>query len=70
MAQQYFLANREIEMVLLALQTFQVLFLWVHGLDSAWAPQRCRSGTQPGYETPSCHCDAHSKRTVDHRTMR
>src|ERR1700733_12191538 len=35
-------------------------------LDPAWAPQRCRSGTQPGYETPSCHCDAHSKRTVDH----
>jgi len=25
-------------------------------LDSAWTPQRCRSGTQPGYGTPSCHC--------------
>ena len=29
MAQQHFPANREIEMVLLALQVFQVLFLWV-----------------------------------------
>src|ERR1700722_2001278 len=34
MAQQHFLANRETEMVLLALQVFQVLFLWVHG----WIP--------------------------------
>src|SRR5277367_5942651 len=34
MAQQHFLANREIEMVLLALQVFQVLFLWVHD----WIP--------------------------------
>ena len=34
MAQQYFPANREIEMVLLALQVFQVLFLWVHD----WIP--------------------------------
>jgi hypothetical protein len=34
MAQQHFLANREIEMVLLALQAFQVLFLWVHD----WIP--------------------------------
>src|SRR6202030_4318873 len=38
-------------------------------LDSAWAPQRCRSGTQPGYGTPSCYCDAHSKHTVDHRAL-
>src|ERR1700733_11819407 len=38
-------------------------------LDTAWAPQRCRSSTQPGYETPSSHCDTHSKRTVDHRAM-
>jgi hypothetical protein len=30
MAQQHFPANRQIEMVLLALQVFQVLFLWVH----------------------------------------
>jgi hypothetical protein len=30
MVQQHFPANREIEMVLLALQVFQVLFLWVH----------------------------------------
>jgi hypothetical protein len=29
MAQQHFPANREIEMALLALQAFQVLFLWV-----------------------------------------
>ena len=34
MAQQQFPANREIEMVLLALQLFQVLFLWVHD----WIP--------------------------------
>ena len=34
MAQQHFPANREIEMVLLALQAFQVLFLWVHD----WIP--------------------------------
>ena len=34
MAQQHFLANREIEMALLALQAFQVLFLWVHD----WIP--------------------------------
>jgi hypothetical protein len=34
MAQQHFPANREIEMVLLALQLFQVLFLWVHD----WIP--------------------------------
>jgi hypothetical protein len=34
MAQQHFQANREIEMVLLALQLFQVLFLWVHD----WIP--------------------------------
>jgi hypothetical protein len=34
MAQQHFLANRGIEMVLLALQAFQVLFLWVHD----WIP--------------------------------
>src|SRR5580700_8849663 len=38
-------------------------------LDSAWAPQRCCGRTQPGYETASCDCDAHSKRTVDHRVM-
>jgi hypothetical protein len=34
MAQQHFPANREIEAVLLALQLFQVLFLWVHD----WIP--------------------------------
>ena len=34
MAQQHFPANHEIEMVLLALQVFQVLFLWVHD----WIP--------------------------------
>ncbi len=34
MAQQHFPANREIEMVLLALQVFQVLFLWVQD----WIP--------------------------------
>jgi hypothetical protein len=34
MAQQVFPANRQIEIVLLALQTFQVLFLWVHD----WIP--------------------------------
>ena len=34
MAQPHFLANREIEMVFLALQVFQVLFLWVHD----WIP--------------------------------
>jgi hypothetical protein len=34
MAHQYFPANREIEGVLLALQAFQVLFLWVHD----WIP--------------------------------
>jgi hypothetical protein len=34
MAQQVFPATREIEIVLLALQTFQVLFLWVHD----WIP--------------------------------
>jgi hypothetical protein len=34
MAQQHFPASREIEMVLLALQVFQVLFLWVHD----WIP--------------------------------
>jgi hypothetical protein len=34
MTQQHFLANREIEMVLLALLAFQVLFLWVHD----WIP--------------------------------
>src|SRR3984957_9310421 len=34
MAQQHFLANREIEMVLLAFQAFQVFFLWVHD----WIP--------------------------------
>jgi hypothetical protein len=34
MAQPHFPANREIEMVLLALQVFQVLFLWVHD----WIP--------------------------------
>jgi hypothetical protein len=34
MAQQHFPANRESEMVLLALQVFQVLFLWVHD----WIP--------------------------------
>jgi hypothetical protein len=30
MAQQHFPENHEIELVLLALQVFQVLFLWVH----------------------------------------
>jgi hypothetical protein len=34
MAEQHFPANREIEMVLLALQVLQVLFLWVHD----WIP--------------------------------
>jgi hypothetical protein len=34
MAQQHFPANREIEMALLALQVFQLLFLWVHD----WIP--------------------------------
>jgi hypothetical protein len=34
MPQQHFPANREIEMVLLALQVFQVLLLWVHD----WIP--------------------------------
>ncbi|HTW50067.1 MAG TPA: hypothetical protein VMD92_19065 [Acidobacteriaceae bacterium] len=34
MAHRGFPANREIEMVLLALQGFQVLFLWVHD----WIP--------------------------------
>jgi hypothetical protein len=34
MAQQHFPANHEIEMVVLALQVFQVLFLWVHD----WIP--------------------------------
>jgi hypothetical protein len=34
MAQQHFPANHEIEKVLLALQVFQVLFLWVHD----WIP--------------------------------
>jgi hypothetical protein len=34
MAQPHFPANRGIEMVLLALQVFQVLFLWVHD----WIP--------------------------------
>ena len=34
MAQQHFPANRKIEMTLLALQMFQVLFLWVHD----WIP--------------------------------
>lgn len=34
MAHQLFPANHEIEMVLLALQAFQVLFLWVHD----WIP--------------------------------
>jgi hypothetical protein len=34
MAPQHFPANREIEMVLLALQVFQVLFLWAHD----WIP--------------------------------
>jgi hypothetical protein len=34
MAQQHFPANREIEMVLLALQVFQVLFPWIHD----WIP--------------------------------
>jgi hypothetical protein len=69
MSQQHFPGNREIEMVLLALQVFQVLFLWVHD----WIPlghlNDVAAGTQPGYETPSCHCDAHSKRTLDHRAM-
>jgi hypothetical protein len=58
MAQQHFLANREIRMVLLALQSVSGSFSLSSRLDSPWAPQRCRSGTQPGYETPSCHCDA------------
>jgi hypothetical protein len=34
MAQPHFPVNREVEMVLLALQVFQVLFLWVHD----WIP--------------------------------
>jgi hypothetical protein len=34
MAQQHFPENPEIEMVLLALQVFQVCFLWVHD----WIP--------------------------------
>src|ERR1700724_4906663 len=34
MAQQHFPANREIETILLALQVFQVFFLWVHD----WIP--------------------------------
>jgi hypothetical protein len=34
MTQQHFPANREIEMAVLALQVFQVLFLWVHD----WIP--------------------------------
>jgi hypothetical protein len=34
MAQQHFPANGEIEMVLLALQVVQFLFLWVHD----WIP--------------------------------
>jgi hypothetical protein len=34
MAQQHFPANREIEMVLLALQVFQILFPWIHD----WIP--------------------------------
>jgi len=38
-------------------------------LDSPWTSQQCRSGTQPGYETPSRHCNAHSKRTVDDRAV-
>jgi hypothetical protein len=37
MAQQHFPANSEIEMVFLALQVFQVLFLWVHD----WIPLGC-----------------------------
>jgi hypothetical protein len=36
MAQQHFPVNREIEVVLLALKVFQVLFLWVHD----WIPLR------------------------------
>jgi hypothetical protein len=34
MAQAHFSATGEVEMVLLALQVFQVLFLWVHD----WIP--------------------------------
>ena len=45
MAQQHFLAGRQIEMVLLALQAFQVLFLWVHDwqIRAWWIPYLFRA---------------------------
>jgi hypothetical protein len=65
MAQQHFPANREIEMALLALQVFQVLFLWVHDwipLGRSTVSKRYAANIRDGV---SSQC-AHSKRTVDH----
>jgi hypothetical protein len=54
MAQQHFLTNREIEMVLLALQAFQVLFLRSsHQVKTAISPRSKlpigrQTGSYPG----------------------
>jgi hypothetical protein len=67
MAQQHFPASREIEMVLLALQVFQVLFLWVHD----WIPLGRLNDVAAVRSQDTRRrlvTDAHSKRTVDHRT--
>jgi hypothetical protein len=69
MAQHHFPANREIEMALLALQVFQVLFLWIHD----WIPLGrlndvaavCSQDTRRRLVTR----DTHSKRAVDHRAV-
>jgi len=68
MAQPHFPANREIEVVLLALQVFQVLFLWVHD----WIPLGRLNdvGAVRSQDTRSrLVIVTHSKRTVDHRAM-
>ncbi len=69
MPQQHFPANREVEMVLLALQVFQVLFLWVHD----WIPLgRLNDVAAVRSQDTRRHLitgDAHSKCTVDHRAI-
>ena len=69
MAQQGFPANHETEIVSLALQVFQVLFLWVHDWISLGRLNDVAAVRSQDNETPSRHCDAHSKLTVDHRAM-
>jgi hypothetical protein len=67
MAQPHFPANREIEMVLVALQVLQVLFLWLHDWIPLGRLNDVAAVRSQDTRAPSCHCYAHSKRTVDYR---